>query len=138
MDKRIDLLLKKSGLSVTDSRKKILEIFYESQVAMAHADIELAIKEKFDRVTVYRTLQVFLDKGILHVVPGFDNAIKYALCKDECTEGNHYDNHIHFLCKKCGNTSCLSDTVIPKVNLPKGFNAVEFQMIVNGYCRDCQ
>lgn len=138
MEKRIDNLLKSNGLSITGARKRILELFHQSRGALAHAAIETAIQDKFDRVTVYRTLQVFLEKGILHTIPTSDNTIQYALCKDECKEGHHHDNHIHFVCKICGNTSCLSETYIPEVKLPQGFSAHEYQMIVNGYCKDCR
>jgi len=57
MDLQIDDILKKNQLSLTGSRKKILELFLSSNGALAHGDIEKKTGEKFDRVTVYRTLQ---------------------------------------------------------------------------------
>ncbi len=60
-----DNLLKKNGLSITGSRKKILQLFFEQPGALAHGDIEKRAGEKFDRVTIYRTLQTFVDKGIM-------------------------------------------------------------------------
>ena len=80
-------MLKKNNLSITDSRKKIMQLFLEQTGALAHGDIEKKAGEKFDRVTVYRTLQTFVDKGIIHTIPTADNSIRYALCKDECSEG---------------------------------------------------
>ena len=56
----IDDLLKRSQLSVTDSRRKILEVFVSNNGALAHNDIEKKTGEKFDRVTIYRTLQTFV------------------------------------------------------------------------------
>ncbi len=138
MDSQIDYILKRNQLSVTGSRKKILELFLGSNGALAHGDIEKKTGEKFDRVTVYRTLQTFLEKGIIHTIPTADNSIRYALCKGDCAEGNHHDNHIHFICSSCGNTICLSDVSIPSVTLPKGFQPLEFQMVVNGICKECQ
>ena len=84
-DNRVGELLKRNSLSVTDSRKKILQLFVEQAGALAHGDIEKRAGEKFDRVTVYRTLQTFVDKGIIHTIPTADNSIRYALCKDECS-----------------------------------------------------
>lgn len=78
---------------------------------------------KIDRVTIYRTLQTFVDKGIIHIIPTSDNSIRYALCKDECTEGHHHDHHIHFVCNKCNNTCCLDDVATPDIKLPKGYIA---------------
>ncbi|MFZ1260395.1 MAG: transcriptional repressor, partial [Chitinophagaceae bacterium] len=110
-DNRVGELLKRNSLSVTDSRKKILQLFVEQAGALAHGDIEKRAGEKFDRVTVYRTLQTFVDKGIIHTIPTADNSIRYALCKDECSEGHHHDHHIHFVCNNCHNTYCLDDVV---------------------------
>ena len=138
MDAQIDYILKRNQLSVTGSRKKILELFLGSNGALAHGDIEKKTGEKFDRVTVYRTLQTFLEKGIIHTIPTADNSIRYALCKSDCTEGIHHDNHIHFVCSTCGNTICLAEVSIPEVTLPTGFQPLEFQMVVNGVCKECQ
>lgn len=138
MDNLIDDMLKSNNLSITGSRKKILEIFFSSNGALAHGDIEKRTSEKFDRVTVYRTLQTFLEKGIIHTIPTADNAIRYALCKDSCGEGHHHDNHVHFICSVCNITICLEDVLIPSVRLPFGFVAEEQQMVVKGVCKDCK
>ncbi|RYY83762.1 MAG: transcriptional repressor, partial [Chitinophagaceae bacterium] len=90
---RMAEILKRKNLSVTDSRKKILSIFLAHPDALAHGDIETHAGERFDRVTVYRTLQTFVDKGILHTIPTADNSVLYALCKD-CEEGHHHDDHV--------------------------------------------
>lgn len=135
---QIDEILKTNNLSVTDSRKKILGLFLSSQGALAHADIEKNAGEKFDRVTVYRTLQVFVDKGIIHTIPTPDNSIKYALCKDECSEGHHHDHHIHFQCKECGNTYCLDEVTTPDIKLPKGYAPEQIEVVISGVCRNCR
>src|SRR6185295_7466526 len=138
LDSRIDHILKQNQLSVTGSRKKILELFLTNAGALAHGDIEKKTGEKFDRVTVYRTLQTFLEKGIIHNIPTSDNSIRYALCADECAGGHHHDNHVHFVCSVCGHTSCLADVTVPEVKLPTGFVPEEFQMVVTGVCQDCK
>jgi len=138
MDAQIDFILKRNQLSVTGSRKKILELFLDSKGALAHGDIEKRTGEKFDRVTVYRTLQVFLEKGIIHNIPTADNSVRYALCKSDCTEGHHHDNHVHFVCTVCGNTICLADVMVPLVKLPLDFLPEEYQMVVNGTCKECR
>jgi Fur family ferric uptake transcriptional regulator len=135
---QINGLLKKNQLSVTDSRVSILELFMVSNGALAHADIERQTGEKFDRVTVYRTLQSFMEKGIIHTIPTADNSVRYALCRDECSEGHHHDNHVHFFCNECSRTTCLEAVTIPDVMLPKGFRPLDKQMIVTGICGECQ
>ncbi|HVM87362.1 MAG TPA: transcriptional repressor [Puia sp.] len=138
MEAVIENILRRNLLSVTGSRKKILELFLSNRGALSHGDIEKKAGEKFDRVTVYRTLQVFLEKGIIHNIPTGDNSILYALCKDDCSEGHHHDNHVHFLCTDCGNTVCLESVSIPSVKLPKGFTSTQINVIVSGTCNGCK
>jgi len=137
MDSLLDIL-KKNELSVTAGRKKILELFLQSPGALAHADIEKNTDGAFDRVTVYRTLQTFVEKGIIHHIPTTDNSILYALCKDSCEAGHHHDNHVHFVCDDCNKTICLEEVTVPEVKLPKGFKPKHAEMVVNGICDDCK
>lgn len=137
MSKTLEIL-KKNQLSVTAGREKILELFINSSGALAHADIEKNIQAGFDRVTVYRTLQTFVEKGIIHHIPTTDNSIKYALCKDNCEAGHHHDNHVHFICDKCKKTVCLDEVTVPTVQLPQGFEPKHAEMVVTGICKDCK
>ena len=130
-------LLKRNHLSITESRKKILGLFINHTGALAHGDIEKRAGEKFDRVTVYRTLQTFVEKGIIHTIPTSDNMVRYALCKDNCTEGHHHDNHVHFVCKQCHNTYCLDNVVTPDIKLPTGYSAKQIEVVVEGICKQC-
>lgn len=130
-------ILKKNKLSVTASREKILNLFFEQTGALAHGDIEKKAGEKFDRVTIYRTLQAFVEKGIIHTIPTADNSVLYALCKDDCQEGHHHDHHVHFVCTRCNNTYCLDDVVTPAIKLPKGYSAEQIDVVVEGICKNC-
>ena len=139
MKKQGEDILKNSALSVTASRKRILEIFLDADNALAHQDIETKCADQYDRVTIYRTLQTFLEKGIIHNIPSTDNMVRYALCNDVCiTTGHHHDNHVHFRCDTCGKTVCLDDVNIPPVNLPGGYTMKEINMVVNGICKSCK
>ena len=130
-------ILKRNQLSVTASREKILHLFLEEPGALSHGDIERKAGEKFDRVTVYRTLQTFVEKGIIHTIPTTDNSIRYALCKDDCKEGHHHDHHIHFVCSVCLKTYCLDDVVTPDIKLPAGYSAKQIEVVAEGICKDC-
>ncbi len=131
-------ILKRNSLSITDSRKIILELFLKTEGALAHADIEKNTAVNFDRVTVYRTLQTFTENGIIHQIPTTDNTILYALCKDKCEAGHHHDEHVHFICVDCEKTVCMEEVVVPQVKLPKGFVPLQSAMIVKGTCNECK
>jgi Fur family ferric uptake transcriptional regulator len=138
MNAAIRDILKKNHMSITDSRVQILDLFYSQDGALAHADIEKKTGDGIDRVTIYRTLQTFEEKGIIHTIPTADNSVKYALCKEQCAEGHHHDNHVHFICDDCGKTICLDDVLVPEVKLPKDFEPHQSNMVVNGICGDCR
>jgi len=131
-------ILRKKQLSLTVSRKKILNLFLAAEGALSHGQIEKQLGEEFDRVTIYRTLQTFLDKGIIHDIPTADNMVHYAICHDNCAAGVHHDHHIHFICEQCGHTVCLEDVHVPTIRLPKGFTGNRMEMVVNGICKNCR
>lgn len=136
-DQTVDIL-KKNNLSVTDSRRNILQLFLNQNAsALRHSDIEHALMG-LDRVTIYRTLQAFAEKGIIHSIPGSDGAARYALCKGGCEQGHHHDDHVHFLCTRCGATQCLDDVLVPFVRMPDGFEAIKTEMVVSGICSKCR
>ncbi len=137
IETKIDLLLKKSNLSVTGGRRRILELFLQHDGALSHGDIEKKAGEKFDRVTIYRTLQAFLEKGLIHSIPTSDNSIRYALCKDDCSDGHHHDDHVHFICTACGTTVCLEEVTLPAIKLPRGYTTEQVEVLVSGVCKSC-
>ena len=137
MNDNIDDILRRNQLSVTGNRTKILELFQQSGGALAHSNIEEKIGKHFDRVTIYRTLQTFVEKGIIHTIPTSDNSVLYALCKNTCSAGHHHDNHVHFICDQCSTTYCLEDVTIPAVKLPVGFSKSRTDVIVSGICSKC-
>jgi Fur family ferric uptake transcriptional regulator len=95
------------------------------------------VAQTFDRVTVYRTLKTFLDKGMIHKVLDDGGALKYALCH-YCQGENHQHDHVHFKCAVCGETSCLDDVYVPRVNLPEGYQVAEVNLLVQGVCARCR
>lgn len=137
MSEAVKEILKRNKLSITAGREKILQLFLEQNGALAHGDIEKRAGEKFDRVTIYRTLNAFVDKGIIHTIPTSDNSILYALCKDDCAEGHHHDHHVHFVCSKCRNTFCLDNVVTPSLKLPRGYQSSHIEVLVEGVCKNC-
>ena len=56
-------LLKNFRLRSTPTRQEILHLFLKKDYALSHSDIESEIADDIDRVTVYRTLKTFFDRG---------------------------------------------------------------------------
>lgn len=136
MAKLSQTLLKDFKLRSTPNRQEILHLFLEKSYALSHADIEKEIANSLDRVTVYRTIKTFLDRGLIHKVLDDEGSLKYALCNAACTAAGHHHDHIHFKCTKCGQTCCLS-TEVPPIKLPKGYKASSVNLLIQGICERC-
>lgn len=137
MSEQIKSILKDHTLRHTQSRADIVSIFLNKSVAIAHSDIESAVDGKYDRVTIYRTLKSFLDKGLIHKVLDDSGIMHYALCDEACNSHAHHHDHIHFKCHVCEETTCLDHVQIPEVALPKGFKFEEGNYLISGVCDKC-
>lgn len=133
----VENYLKDHNLSSTSHRKAILEKFLIGNVALSHTDVEQALTEEIDRVTIYRSLNTFVEKGVLHKIIDHDGITKYALCRDDCHENNHQHNHIHFKCVQCEEIVCLENVTIPNVKLPSNYIIHEANLLVSGICDQC-
>lgn len=136
MNRSSDGLLKTHSLRSTPNRQTILHLFLQTEHALSHTDIEREISDNLDRVTIYRTLKTFLNKGLIHKVLDNEGSMKYALCNDPCTSVNHRHDHVHFKCLKCGQTNCL-EIEIPDIKLPASYQKEEVNVLVQGICDQC-
>jgi Fur family ferric uptake transcriptional regulator len=130
-------ILKHHDLRTTQVRIDILDFFIKTESALSHADLENHFEKKLDRVTIYRTLNSFLENGILHKVPDDSGVAKYALCKHDGIEHTHDDDHVHFKCKQCDKIECLHDIEIPKLILPEKYRLVSANLLIEGICAVC-
>ncbi|MGF1532072.1 MAG: Fur family transcriptional regulator [Bernardetiaceae bacterium] len=131
-------LLQDHGLRITHARKRVLSFFNQYHNALSHSEIERALGEELDRVTIYRTLKSFEEVGLIHKVPDDGAVVKYAACQSACDQHAHHDRHVHFKCTSCEQTACLNEAYITLPDLPKGYAAADFQVLVTGTCPKCQ
>lgn len=131
-------LLKLKGLRVTPFRLSVLDVFSRYSNAIDTSLIENSL-ENFDRITLYRTLKTFLEKGLIHeiVMPG--DIKKLALCKEECHSHDHEHNHqhLHFRCDNCQEVFCLEIKNFPEIKYPK-FKIMNLEFQGSGLCSECR
>lgn len=130
-------ILNAFGLRQTSCRKDVLDEFLRSRFALSQGYLESHIDHSHDRVTIYRNLKTFLEKGILHKVLDDEGVVKYALCKDDCSPSVHDHGHVHFKCEKCGRTVCMDQVHIPGISIPAEFEVTEINLLVQGICDQC-
>ncbi len=136
MEQMTNDTLKEYNLRTTGCREEVLKAFLTRATALSHGDLESKLKDRFDRVTIYRTLKTFLEKGIIHKVLD-DDGTRYALCKERCSEDDHHHDHVHFKCSGCGETNCLENLHVPTVQLPAGYRVQEINLLIQGLCANC-
>lgn len=136
MGKNLEIVLKEKNINPTAVRLLVLDYLLQQSAAVSLTDLERGMQPA-DRITLYRTLKTFRDKGLVHIIDDGSGSAKYALCQSECNETNHHDLHIHFYCLQCKETYCLEKSVIPEVNLPGQFSVQEMSLLVKGICNIC-
>jgi len=133
----VDELLRNNGLKKTATRKQVLEIYLNTDHALSVADIEESLGDGVDRVTLYRTMSTFEEKGLLHKVHDDEGKLKYSLCSADCSAHQHHDHHLHFHCRNCGKTTCIEKVPVPQVDGLDGFQVQDVYMVANGICKNC-
>ena len=133
-----EFILKQKKMRLTPFRIKVLEVFLSNNQAISVSQIETHIGEH-DRVTLYRTIKSFTEKGVIHeiVMPG--DVKKLALCNISCDggDGHREHNHIHFQCRSCEEVFCVEVDELPKIEL-KDFQVEEVEVQMRGLCEACR
>lgn len=138
LQKEFGSILKANSLKVTQPRLRVLQIVSEKNTAISQPELEKILGSEIDRVTLYRILSSFEDKGILHKVFDLNGTATYAICSTKCSSHHHHDQHVHFICSLCNSVFCLDEIAIPKINLPPNFSLHEIAINAVGICDSCQ
>lgn len=134
MKKSTEDVFKDKDMRLTTMRILIYEYLETVTTALSLAEMEKYF-HKADKVTIYRTLQTFLEKGLVHKILD-ENTTKYKLCAKICSQENHKDMHLHFYCKKCDETTCKEEIVFPE-NMDSRLQIDEIQILAKGICDKC-
>lgn len=131
-------LLKKVKLNITEGRLAVLDLFQDkNKLGLSIHDLLSFFENQYDKVTLYRTIQAFEKKGLIHKVIDESGLDKYAMCGDECSTQEHNHEHVHFYCLKCGKTECLSEHIELLVKLPTNYTKKHSNFLISGLCAHC-
>ncbi|WP_118951688.1 Fur family transcriptional regulator [Taibaiella helva] len=133
--KGVEEILQQHSLKNTKLRKAVLSVLMRSDKGLSHQDLSRSLEVDFDRVTLFRTLHVFEESGILHKIMDPHGIAKYAYTAKPVT-GKHC--HAHFICLECGQVFCLDEEFpLEEVKVPKGFSKKTIDVQIKGYCNKC-
>ncbi len=131
-------VLTSKNLKKTTVRIQVLQALTNSNIALSQHQLEEKFANQIDRTTLYRTLKLYEEKGIIHRIYNSFGEAKYAACLDHCQEHAHSDHHLHFNCLKCKGTFCINQVEIPAFKLPEGMLAIHYNFSVEGVCEKCR
>ncbi len=122
--------LRELGIRPTSTRVLIWEKINEVPFAFSLTDIENLIPD-IDRSTIFRTLVVFEEHHLLHSIADGSGAQKYCVAMSE------EEQHVHITCNICHHTYCCKSLLVPKVEVPEGFQVIETSYVIKGICGEC-
>lgn len=134
------VLLEETRLKKTPTRLAILDIFSKSSVPLDARAIWSKLKKlsacrDTNEVTVYRTLSVFEEEGILKKVDLRKDSVYFEL-KNE--------HHHHIVCTKCDQVEDFENKEVEKALNKIALKSLKFKNINDhslelfGLCRACQ
>lgn len=124
-----------AGIRVTAVRLLIWRtIHHEFSGIFNLADLEEKLPT-VDKSTLFRTLTLFQEKHLLDNIDDGSGSQKYCIC--DFDDQNKNRRHVHFSCRVCHKTVCLTNISLPEVSLPPGFIAEDTEYVVKGVCQNC-
>lgn len=140
LDRRVEARLAEHGVRYTNGRRSVVKALSEVDGPRSAADLAELVDESVPLSSLYRTLAVFEEVGI--VAPHFSvkNLARYELA--EWLAGHHH----HLVCIDCGN---IDDIVIPgaleervegivaEIGQLSSFRASSHALEVEGRCSRC-
>jgi Fur family ferric uptake transcriptional regulator len=129
--------LYKKGLKFTKERQRILDEVFSFH---GHFDPEELLRNmrskdiKVSKASVYRTLPLLLESGLIEQVEKNDKHAHY-----EHTFG--HEHHDHLICMRCGKVievfSPKLEAVQNELCMSNLFKGIKHTLEIKGYCRDC-
>ncbi len=119
-------------ISPTTQRVKILEFLDKNRIHPTAEQVYLGLKDEMislSKATVYNTLKLFVESGIIHELTVFENETRYEY---------NTENHIHFKCIKCGQIFDIHEgNQIFSESVIDGHKISEYQINLRGICNSC-
>ena len=130
-------LLRSASLKVTPQRTAILHLLRESREHPGVDKVHRMILQKYPSVslaTIYKTLELFKEKGLIQEVAASARQVGY--------DGNP-DFHPHLVCKSCKEILDMPEGEFPQEYVNEasekyGYQVRSQQLFLYGLCPKCQ
>lgn len=130
----IEGLLRERGFSLTPQRRAIVRHLVECGGHWTAAELLESLTGEFplaSRATVYSTLALLRDLGVVTDVPAPGDELRYDA---------NPEPHQHFVCRRCGALEDVPEGWFP-VSIPEGvsptFQIERYRIVAEGLCAAC-
>lgn len=122
---------KKNHIKITEQRKKIYEVIDLLKDNATLKNIENKTKGLLDTSTIYRTLDFFLEKGIIEKSLNYKGEVIYSI----------FSTHQHyFYCVKCHTREKIKNCPIKQIEndfKKEGNHILLHSLKLEGICKNC-
>lgn len=122
-----------AGLKNTPSRLAVLSVLKEKNNPLDVLQIFELTKDKTDLATVYRTLETFLNNGLINRLEFGEGKYRYEIKRKD---------HHHLICRACERIEDVEDKFMNKweneIKVEKGFLVSNHSLEFFGVCKQCQ
>ncbi len=132
----IEELLASKGIKPTANRILVIRELLKANRPISIADFEELFGHSVDKASIFRVLELFAEKDVVHVIEDGSRSLKYELCHGS-SHHSISDQHVHFFCEQCKEIFCLTDIQVPVLELPEGFSSHSINYMIKGTCPNC-
>lgn len=126
--------LQARGLRLTQERATITEAVFSHHEHFDADQLVASLSERVSRSTIYRTLSMFEEAGLLRKVARTND-------RDVYEHDYGYPQHDHLICKKCGSLTEFHNaqisSTLDEIARQHGFRMDGHRLEVYGTCSNC-
>jgi Fur family ferric uptake transcriptional regulator len=133
----LDRYMLKRGLRYTDQRRLIIDAFFEQTEHITVDELYGKVRgldARIGHATVYRTMKMLVDGGVVQAHEFGDGFTRYELADDHA-------HHDHLICLECGNITEFEEPIIEqlqeRVAARYGFLVKAHKHELYGVCKQC-
>lgn len=129
-------VIEQNGYRCTAARQAIVAALLESEGHITADDLAEKVRQQAPRVgrmTVYRTLELLCELGVVRPIYQGTGAAHYILMAD----GSHH----HLICNRCHDViefeECAADSLMEQLAKQFNFHISSHLLELHGLCKDC-
>ncbi len=131
-------LLRQEGFRNARARQVVVDVLGRQDCCLSVPQILDAVRARGERVgvaSVYRTLELLLEKGLVQKIDLGGERAHY-----ERVDGD--EHHHHLVCSECGRVEPFADrqleTALERLEKKTGFAVASHDVLLRGACDDCR